>query len=79
MRWVKQRVLIAPPIGPQWSASHAAVPHVDVRSDDSLRIYFTTRDERGRSVMRLGDEVRSMAAETATGRVHAQPDRPDIS
>ena len=49
MRWVKQGVLVDAPIGVPWSASHAAVPHVDVRSEDSLRIYFTTRDERGRS------------------------------
>jgi hypothetical protein len=47
--WRKQGVLIDAPTGIPWSRSHAAVPHVDVRSDDELRIYFTTRDERGRS------------------------------
>jgi hypothetical protein len=49
VRWIKQGVLIGPPTGLEWTSTHAAVPHVDVRSDDSLRIYFTTRDERGRS------------------------------
>jgi hypothetical protein len=49
VRWAKQGVLVEAPTGLPWSASHAAVPHVDVRSDDALRIYFTTRDDRGRS------------------------------
>jgi hypothetical protein len=49
VRWEKRGLLVAPPQGLAWSASHAAVPHVEVRSDDELRIYFTTRDGRGRS------------------------------
>jgi hypothetical protein len=49
VKWVKQGVFLEAPTGLPWSASHAAVPHVDIRSDDALRIYFTTRDDRGRS------------------------------
>jgi hypothetical protein len=53
--WRKQGVLIDAPLALPWSASHAAVPHVDVRSDDHLRIYFTTRDARGRSQIARAD------------------------
>jgi hypothetical protein len=49
MRWDKRGLLVRPPEGLAWSASHAAVPHVEVRSENELRIYFTTRDARGRS------------------------------
>ena len=47
--WQKRGLLIAPPTHLGWATSHAAVPHVDVRSDDEIWIYFTTRDEQRRS------------------------------
>ena len=40
--------MLAPPVHLEWAASHAAVPVAQVRGD-ALRLYFTTRDERGRS------------------------------
>jgi hypothetical protein len=55
VRWIKQGVLVDAPIGMPWSASHAAVPHVDVQSDEALRIFFTTRDDRGRSQIARAD------------------------
>ena len=48
MRWEKRGLLVLPPTQLPWSASHAAVPFADPDGDD-LVVYFTTRDERGRS------------------------------
>lgn len=43
----KTGLLVRPPTSLPWSLSHAAVPFVD--SGDPLRLYFSTRDESGRS------------------------------
>jgi hypothetical protein len=67
MNWEKQGVLIAPPTHLPWSASHAAVPYADAR-DDTLGVYFTTRDERRRS------HVAFARVELATQRVDVEPD-----
>jgi hypothetical protein len=53
--WSKTGVLVPAPVGLPWAVSHAAVPHVDVVSDNELRIYFTTRDDRGRSQIARAD------------------------
>src|SRR6266571_4027548 len=46
-RFRKTGLVLEPPAGLPWSASHAAVPFVD--PTDVERLYFTTRDEQGRS------------------------------
>jgi hypothetical protein len=48
VRWRKEGVVLEPPTHLPWSASHAAVPVVQAQGD-ALRLYFTTRDDRGRS------------------------------
>jgi hypothetical protein len=48
MPWAKRGVLLGPPHHLSWSASHAAVPTIDV-GDGSVRLYFTSRDAAGRS------------------------------
>jgi hypothetical protein len=69
--WEKRGLLVPPPVGLAWSASHAAVPHVEVRSDDELRIYFTTRDARGRS--HVARAVVQGELEAANVRVAPEP------
>ena len=49
MAWLKQGLLIPPPTHLDWVASHAAVPFVQVHTDDAYTAWFTTRDARGRS------------------------------
>lgn len=49
MRWLKQGLVIEPPVNLPWVASHAAVPHAEAFPDGRARVYFTTRDERRRS------------------------------
>jgi hypothetical protein len=53
--WIKRGVLLAPPLPLAWSASHVALPTVDVADQ---RLYFATRDDRGRSwIARAGLEL----------------------
>jgi hypothetical protein len=54
MRWRKTGVAIAPPQGLPWAASHAAVPHVEPCDDESVLVYFTTRDDLRRSHVARG-------------------------
>lgn len=48
MRWRKHGLLVPAPPPVDWAASHAMVPIVD-RRDSGFLLYFTARDERGRS------------------------------
>lgn len=62
-RFRKQGVVLEPPVGPAWSASHAAVPFVD--PGDGRRLYFTTRDAQGRShVARAELDLAAVSAAT---------------
>jgi hypothetical protein len=49
--WKKQGVLLTAPLGPPWSASHAALPTIAAphRPGDRADMYVATRDRRGRS------------------------------
>lgn len=49
MKWTKKGVIFAPEGERDWMASHASLPVADGTSDEALRIYFGTRDARGRS------------------------------
>ena len=49
MKWTKQGLIFAPDKNFEWMQTHASVPIADERGDDALRIYFSTRDGRGRS------------------------------
>jgi hypothetical protein len=66
--WVKQGVLVAPPLGVPWSATHAALPYAVV-SDEVL--YCSTRDCAGRSwIARVGLELGS--GRVGVGQVDAE-------
>ncbi|HEU4511190.1 MAG TPA: hypothetical protein VFR78_23365 [Pyrinomonadaceae bacterium] len=47
-RWIKKGLLFAPHEDSGWLNSHAALPVVD-RIDDGYRVYFSSRDPRGRA------------------------------
>lgn len=48
MNWVKRRLLFAPDGNSDWLHSHAALPVVD-QIDGGFRVYFSSRDIRGRA------------------------------
>jgi hypothetical protein len=49
MQWSKKGVIFAPENNREWMTSHASIPVPDRINDCILRIYFGTRDPRGRS------------------------------
>lgn len=49
MKWIKKGVIFAPDRNFDWMVSHASIPVVDEVRTGVLRIYFGTRDEKGRS------------------------------
>lgn len=49
MKWIKKGVIFAPDHNYDWMVSHASIPVVDEARDGVLRIYFGTRDGKGRS------------------------------
>ena len=51
MRWEKKGLIFDPQNNSSdWIKSYAAVPVADLIDDQTLRIYFSTRDEKGRSL-----------------------------
>jgi hypothetical protein len=62
MRWRKHG-LVFEPDGRSWQRSHAATPVGLPLGDDTLRVYFSSRDERNRShvgfvELELGEDIR---------------------
>jgi len=49
MKWKKKGLIFRPDNNFDWMVSHASIPVVDKVEDNKLRIYFSTRDEQGRS------------------------------
>ncbi len=47
--WEKLGRIAAPPFGPPWALTHAALPVVDLAEPDSPLLYFSTRDEQSRA------------------------------
>jgi hypothetical protein len=47
-QWVKRGLIFEPPRNSPWARTHAALPVAD-RTDDRIRIYFSSRDEKGRA------------------------------
>lgn len=51
MKWIKEGLIYKPNKSKDWSISHAQVPIADFHEKDNfIRIYFSTRDEFGRSL-----------------------------
>ena len=49
MVWERKGLLLPAPLPVAWAVSHAALPHAHALTDGSARIYFSSRDEHGRS------------------------------
>ena len=49
MRWSRQGLLLSAPIGLDWAVSHAALPVPVPLGGDRIRLFFSARDDRGRS------------------------------
>ena len=49
MKWIKKGLIFAPDHNYPWMVSHASIPVADEVDNGVLRIYFGTRDDRGRS------------------------------
>jgi hypothetical protein len=47
-QWVKRGLVFEPPGNLPWARTHAALPVAD-RADERVRIYFSSRDEKGRA------------------------------
>ena len=50
MKWVKKGLIFKSDNNYEWMASHTQLPIVDKMNDDTLRIYFGTRDKSNRTV-----------------------------
>jgi hypothetical protein len=62
VHWQKQGLLVPAPPPLPWAASHAALPVADPNEDGRLRLYFSSRDARGRS--HIGAAVVDLEAES---------------
>jgi hypothetical protein len=69
MRWQKRGVLVSAPAPVSWASSHAMVPFVE-RLGSAHRLYFSARDEHGRSATGIAD------LDPAVPRVTRFHDRP---
>src|SRR5919106_762545 len=49
MRWKKQGLIFKTENHYDWMISHASLPFADPTNDQRLRIYFSVRDQKGRS------------------------------
>lgn len=55
MIWKKQGLVVPAPPPMPWAASHASLPVVHEADDGLMRLFFSTRDEQGRSHVAAGD------------------------
>ncbi|GAC1613347.1 MAG: hypothetical protein NVS9B1_21790 [Candidatus Dormibacteraceae bacterium] len=55
MRWERRGLLVAPPVGLQWAASHAALPVTEPLGGGRVRVYYSSRDTQGRSQIGRAD------------------------
>ncbi len=71
-RWERRGLLLAPPLGPEWAVSHAALPIVDAVCGEGFDVLFTSRDEQGRS--RIGRATVAVTdARARVSRVVGEP------
>jgi hypothetical protein len=47
--WEQRGLLLPAPLPLPWAVSHAALPHVHRSADGGVRLYFSSRDDQGRS------------------------------
>lgn len=61
--WQQKGLLLAAPLPIPWAVSHAALPHADPIGDGRVHLYFSSRDEQGRShIGRAGVDLASPQA-----------------
>jgi hypothetical protein len=66
VKWTKKGLMVPAPPPLRWAASHAALPAVLRLSDGGLRIYFSSRDDHGRSHIAAGHVEAQAALESVT-------------
>jgi hypothetical protein len=69
--WETRGLLLPAPLPVSWAVTHAALPHAETLSDDRVRLYFSSRDERGRS--QIGRAEFDPAAPTSSMHVVEAP------
>ena len=50
MQWTKQGLIFKPNDQIEWMHSHASIPIADLQKNDNIRIYFSTRNKKGKSL-----------------------------
>src|SRR2546421_8908578 len=71
MVWEPKGLLLPAPLTVPWAVSHAALPHAHVLQDGRLRLFFSSRDERGRS--QIGRAALDLGYPTIGARVDEEP------
>jgi predicted GH43/DUF377 family glycosyl hydrolase len=69
-RWIKQGLIFEPPANLPWARTHAALPVAD-STDGRVRIYFSSRDDKGRA--QIGFFEIELQDSTKILRVSEQP------
>ncbi len=71
MAWEYRGLLLPAPVPVDWAVSHAALPHAHVLPDGRPRLYFSSRDEWGRSY--IGSAELDLLSAQAAVRVNPRP------
>ena len=71
MAWEYKGLLLPAPVPVDWAVSHAALPHAHLPPDGPPRLYFSSRDEWGRS--HIGSAELDVTPTEAAVRVDPHP------
>lgn len=71
VRWSKRGLVLPAPLPVSWARSHAALPVVVPLSDGRVRVYFSSRDADGRSLIGRAELDLERPAETLS--LHTEP------
>jgi hypothetical protein len=67
VHWERRGLVLAgPPAGLEWAKSHVALPAAIPKQDSRIRLFFSTRDERGRSHVGRADLILDAPARELT-------------
>jgi hypothetical protein len=69
--WDNRGLLLPAPVPVEWAVSHAALPHAHVLPDGTVRLFFSSRDERIRS--HIGTADLDFSSDTPQARVRPEP------
>jgi hypothetical protein len=65
--WENRGLLLPAPLSAPWATSHAALPHAEALPDGRARLYFSSRDTRGRSQIGRAELDLATGAEPRVG------------